>query len=106
MDQRLAELHRERGQLIERIASQRTALASQLVPLQKVAAAGDRAVSVFQGFVGYLKERPLPAIVVAVALVLLKPKGAWRWAQRGLLVWRTWRALRTSVPQALWRRWF
>lgn len=106
MDQRLAELHRERGRLIERIASQRTALASQLVPVQKMAAAGDRAVSLAQGFIGYLKKRPLPVLVVAVALVLLKPNAAWRWAQRGLFVWRTWRALRTKVPQALWRRWF
>lgn len=106
MDKRLAKLHRERGQLVERIASQRMTLASQLQPLQKVAAVGDRAASSLQSLVGYLKQRPLPVLVVAAALVLFKPKGAWRWAQRGLFVWRTWRALRAGVAQEVWRRWW
>ena len=106
MDKRLAELHRERGQLIERIASQRMTLARQLEPLQEVAAAGDRAVSLLQGLVRYVNERPLPVLMVAAALVLFKPKSAWRWAQRGLFVWRTWRTLRTKIPQEVWRRWF
>ena len=106
MDKRLAELHRERGQLIGRIASQRLTLASQLEPLKKVAAAADRAASLLQGLVRYVKERPLPVLMVAAALVLFKPKSAWRWTQRGLFVWRTWRALRTRIPQEVWRRWF
>lgn len=106
MDKRLAELHRERGQLIERIASQRTTLVSQLVPFQKFAAAGERAAGLLRGLVQYLKGRPIPVLMVAAALVLLKPQRAWRWAQRGLFVWRTWRALSRSVPQELWRRWF
>ena len=106
MDKRLAELYREQGLLIERIASQRTALASQLAPLQKVNAAGERAVNLFQGLARFLKERPLPVLVVAAALVLFKPKGAWRWAQRGLVVWRTWRAVQARLGPELWRRWF
>ena len=106
MDKRSAELLLERGQLIERIASQRITLANQLAPLQKVASASDRTASLLQGLVRYLKERPVPVLVMAAALVLFKPKGAWRWAQRGLFVWRTWRALRTMVQQQVWRQWF
>ena len=106
MDKRLAELHRERGQLIERIAGQRMILSTQLVPLQQVAGAADRAASLLQGLVRYVKDRPLPVLMVAAALALFKPKGAWRWAQRGLFVWRTWRALRARVPQEVWHRWF
>lgn len=105
MDQRLAELHRERGQLIERIASQRLNLASQLVPLQQVAAASDRAARLLQGLVRFVKDRPLPVLMTAAALVLFKPKAAWRWAQRGLFVWRTWRVLRAQISQQAWRRW-
>ncbi len=106
MDKHLAELHRERGRLIERIASQRMTLASQLAPLLKVAVAGDRAASLLQGLVQYLKGRPLPVLMAAVALVLFNPKGAWRWAKRGVFVWRTWRTLRSRVGQSMWRRWF
>ena len=106
MDKRLAELHRERGQLIERIAGQRMLLSTQLVPLQQVAAAANRTASLLQGLVRYVKDRPLPVLMVAAALVLFKPKGAWRWAKRGLFVWRTWRALRARVPQEVWHRWF
>lgn len=108
MDKRLAELHVERGRLIERIASQRISLASQLVPLHKATAAGERAAHLFQGLVQYLKDRPLPVLMVAAALMLFKPKGAWRWAQRGLFVWRAWRAwraIRTRFGPAS-RRWW
>lgn len=106
MNKRLAELHLERGQLMERIASQRMALARQLQPLQQAVAAGDRAVSWLQGLVGYVKQRPIPVLAVAAALLLLKPKSTWRWARRGLVVWRAWRVVRAKVPQAVWRRWF
>lgn len=106
MDERLVELQRERGRLIERIASQRLTLASQLGPFRKVAAAGDRAASLLQGLVRYLKDRPLPVLVLAAALVLSRPKVAWRWAQRGVWLWRSWRALRARVSQEVWRRWF
>ena len=106
MDERLAELHRERGQLIERIASQRMTLSAQLAPLHQIASAADRAASLLQGLVRYVKERPFPVLMAAAALVLLKPQGVWRWAQRGLFVWRTWRAVRGSIPQEVWRRWF
>ena len=106
MDKRLAELHREQGLLIERIASQRAALVSQLAPLQKVNAAGERTAHLLQGVARYLKAHPLPVLMVATALVLFKPKGVWRWAQRGLFVWRTWRTLQARLGPELLRRWF
>ena len=92
MDKRLAQLRREQLQLIERIASERAVLADQLAPLQKLIAAGDRAAGWLDGLTHYLRRRPLPVLIAAAALVLFKPKAAWRWAQRGLFVWRAWRA--------------
>ena len=106
MDKRLAQLRREQVQLIERIASERAVLADQLAPLQKLIAAGDRAAGWLDGLTRYLRRHPLPVLIAAAALVLFKPKGAWRWAKRGLFVWRTWRALRARVPQEVWHRWF
>lgn len=100
MDKRLAELHHTQAQLIERISSQRVVLANQLAPLQKIAAAGSRAVGLLQGLTLYFRNRPLLVLVAAAALVLLKPKRAWRWAKRGWLVWRTlrtWRSLATKI---------
>jgi hypothetical protein len=104
MNKHMADLHRERGRLIERIASQRMILAGQLLPLRKVAATGERAASLLQGLVRYVKDRPLPVLMLAAALVLFKPKGAGRWAQRGLFVWRTWRVLRARFGQEMWRQ--
>jgi len=40
-----------------------------------------------------------------LALMLLKPRRALRWAGRGLFVWRSWRALRAWLPASLLQKW-
>ncbi len=102
MSKSLVDLQLERGRLLERIASQRVALQVQLAPLQTASAFGDRTVSVFRSAVQYVRARPVAALLVVSALVLLRPRGAMRWVQRGLFVWRSWRAVRALVPPGLW----
>jgi hypothetical protein len=105
MNNSLSELHQQRGRLLERIAGQRVALARQLVPLQNASDAGSRAFAMLRGGLEYLKNHPLPVLLAIAALVLLKPRRAWRWLQGGLFLWRRWRMLRALVPMSLLSRW-
>lgn len=105
MNPSLIELHQQRGLLLERIASQRAALAWQLQPLRSASDTADRVLALLRGGVEYLKSHPLPVALAALALVLLKPRRAWRWAARGVVLWRSWRALRAWLPASLLNRW-
>lgn len=83
-----------RGRLLERIAAQRAALAGQLQPVSAALHATDRAVAGVQGATAYLKAHPRGVAAALALLVVLKPRRVWRWAKRGFVVWRAWRALR------------
>lgn len=101
MNQSLIELHQQRGQLIERIASQRATLARQWQPLQRASDTGSRVLALLRDGLQALKNHPLPVALAALALVLMQPRRAWRWAGRGLFLWRSWRALRAWLPASL-----
>ncbi|MDD5324366.1 MAG: YqjK family protein [Polaromonas sp.] len=101
MNRILTDLYQQRGQLRERIASQRATLAWQLVPLQNASDAGSRVVAMLRRGVQTLKSNPLPVALAVLALVVLKPRRAWRWAGKGLFLWRSWRALRAWLPASL-----
>lgn len=105
MNKSLFELLQQRGRLLERIASQRATLAHQLVPLQNASDASSRVFALLRGGLEYLKSHPLPVALAVLALVLLKPRRAWRVLQGGLLLWRRWRVLRAWVPTSLLSRW-
>ena len=81
------------GALKVRIDQQRLALAQQVAPLEVALARGD---SVLKG-VDWLKHHPLAVGAAVAAVVVARPKRAWRWAKRGLFVWRGWQALRNSL---------
>ncbi len=89
-----SELQQERGQLLERIAHQRSTLAREITPLLEAEQAGARIRVLVQAAVRSLQEKPLPAVAVVVALLVWKPRRAWRWARRGLWWWRKWLAVR------------
>lgn len=104
MNSRLAELHRQRARLQERIAIQRADLAEQFEPLRDIAESGYRTASAAGGALDWLRNHPLPVAAAVAALALLKPALAGRWALRGVGLWRTWRTirnLRTLLPAAL-----
>lgn len=98
MQARLTELHQQRGRLLERIAHQRVTLATQVVPLAGPLALPERLAHLVQNGKLFVRQHPYLVGSGIAAVVLLKPRSVWRWAQRGLLVWRTWRSVRGLLP--------
>ena len=97
MNGKLLELATRRGLLQARIDEQRRALALHSVPLQAALARGD---TLLKG-VDWLKHHPLAIAIAVAAIVVARPKKAWRWARRGLFVWRGWQAVRSSLTGVL-----
>jgi len=102
----LQELQRERGQLLERIVHQRSALATELVPLQQAEQLGVRAVVLLRTIGQRIRDNPIPLGVAMAALLVWRPQGALRWARRGFWLWRrrnTWgpilRAFTATPPR-------
>ena len=95
MNPKLLELATRHGALKVRIDEQRRILAHHAVPLEAALARGD---SVLQG-VDWLKHHPLAIGAAVAAVVVMRPRRAWRWAKRGLFVWRGWQALRNSLSR-------
>ncbi len=96
MNSRLLELATRHGALKARIDEQRRSLASQSVPLEAAFAQGDR---VLEG-VDWLKHHPAAVFAAVATVVVARPKRAWRWAKRGLFVWRGWQAVKTALTEA------
>lgn len=93
MSARALELAVRRGALAERIAAQRQALARHALGVQRVCAGGD---AVVHG-VDWLKQHPAALGAAVFAVVLTRPRRAWRWAQRGVFLWRGWRTARKLI---------
>ena len=53
-----------------------------------------RLAAMFDQTRAFVREHPYLVGTVVVAVVVFKPRFVWRWTQRGLLAWRTWRSLR------------
>lgn len=45
----------------------------------------------------WLRRNPQLVVVTGVALVVARPKRAWRWGRRALLVWQGWRKLKGVI---------
>ncbi len=98
MQEKLIELHQQRGRLLERIAAQRQVLLQQLTPLQGALDVRDRTTRLIQDAKAFVQSHPLGVALAIVAMVVLKPRTVLRWTQRGFFAWRTWRGLHTLVP--------
>jgi hypothetical protein len=98
MQDKLIELHRQRGRLLERIAAQRQVLLEQLTPLQEALDVSDRTTRLVQDAKAFVQKHSLGSALAIAAMVALKPRMVLRWTQRGLFAWRTWRSLHTLVP--------
>ncbi|UCV03807.1 YqjK-like family protein [Dechloromonas denitrificans] len=93
MNSKQLDLATRRGMLKARIDEQRRALGQHAVPLQAALARGD---SVLKG-VDWFKHHPLAIGAAVAAVVVARPKQAWRWAKRGFLIWRGWQVVRSSL---------
>ena len=100
----LVRLHEERGQLLERIAHQRATLARDLMPVHSALSKADRAVAVARSGLQYVKAHPLPVVLAVAAVAIVRPRGVWRLLGRGLVVWRTWRAVQGWMASPLARQ--
>ncbi len=98
MQEKLIELHQQRGRLLERIAAQRQVLSQQLAPLQIAVGVSDRTARMVQDAKAFVQKHPLGLGLALLALVVLRPQTVLRWTQRGLFAWRAWRGLQTLVP--------
>ena len=81
------------GALRARIEQQRRQLEQHAAPLEAALAQGD---AVLRG-VDWLKHHPAAVVAAVTAVVVARPGRAWRWAKRGLFVWRGWQAVRNSL---------
>ena len=104
MQDKLIELHQQRGRLLERIASQRQLLVQQMAPLQGALDVSERTARLVQDAKAFVQNHPLGVALAIAALVVFKPRTVLRWTQRGLFAWRTWRGLHTLVPGFLLNR--
>lgn len=93
MNAHLLRLATRHGALKARIDAQRISLAEHSVPLERALARGD---AVLQG-VDWLKHHPVAIVAAVTAVVVARPSRAWRWAKRGLFVWRGWQVVRKSL---------
>jgi len=94
MNPQLIDIGIRRGRLLERIASQRSALVRQMEPVHSVLNVADRGLAGLRSGTAYVKRHPGLAVAAFAVLAIAKPRRAWRWARRGFIAWRTWSALR------------
>jgi hypothetical protein len=80
---------RDRAELIALCAAQRADLAAVVHGLEGPIKIVDKGVS----FAKYLQQRPLALAAMAALLTATRGRGVWKWAQRGFVAWRTYRAL-------------
>ena len=109
MSKSIEQLAHERGRLLERIAHQRNVLSMQFLPVQKAAAASDRAIATTRSFGHYVSDHRavigLGATALAALFVVFRPGAFWRLLRRGFVLWRSWRALQAMglfVPGTPW----
>lgn len=97
MSRRLNELHLRRGRLLERIATQRTALGREMQPVRVALHATDRVLVRVRSVSDYVKRHPGLVAFAVAALFILKVRRIWRWTRRGFLVWQTWHSVSSRL---------
>ncbi|MCX7277250.1 MAG: YqjK family protein [Burkholderiales bacterium] len=95
------ELAYERGRLLERIQYQRSLLARECAPLQRVAQKGDHLAGLAAELLAFARQNPLTLGAVAAVVLVFKPRMAWRMAKRGFFLWRGWRMVQQWQPGTL-----
>ncbi len=109
MTKELQALAQERGRLLERIAHQRALFSVQLIPLQKAANTGDRALALGRDSWEFVRLHraaiALLAGVVGSVFIVLRPRRFLGLLTRGFALWRSWRSIQAMglfLPGSLW----
>ncbi len=92
-DRRIA-LALKKQRLLMKSAQLRQALAGQTRPLLPLFAVADR----IQLGARWLKRHPALPVAVATALLVARPRAAFRWLRRGWFLWQTLRRLQSAAP--------
>ncbi len=79
----------KRERLLALCAAQRDDFSALARELAGPLAVGDRAVA----GVRYLRDHPLVLGAAVAVLAVMRRRGVWKWARRGFVAWRAWRAL-------------
>ncbi|WP_263768330.1 YqjK-like family protein [Propionivibrio soli] len=93
MNRRLGELHVRRGQLIERIAAQRTAISRDFEPVGDALHKADAGLAVVRSVVDKIKQHPVITAAMVIGVGSLKKGRLWRWAKRAVSLWQIWRLI-------------
>jgi hypothetical protein len=97
MNRRIDELFLRRGRLIERISGQREVLRRDFEPVRAALGKVDFAVAGVYLGAEYLRRHALVASAVAGAFLIFKGKAALRWAGWVFSLWKSWRALESTL---------
>lgn len=89
--ERLIEIARRKESLIAASARARAGLAAEFRAWQRPIDVIDHGIAAGR----FLKAHPVAVGLTAVVVAVLGRRSLLRWAGRGLVVWRSWRALQT-----------
>ncbi|TSA12377.1 MAG: hypothetical protein D4R74_11475 [Betaproteobacteria bacterium] len=93
MNRRLAAIEAKRARLLERAARERESVAQTLQSWEQPLHFIDRCVDVLR----FIIARPPLVAGAALALTLLRPRGAFKWAQRAFGLWQSYRWLTRKI---------
>ncbi len=88
----MIEVMRQRERLLARCNAQRGEIAALTRQLEDPIAIADRAIA----GINYLRQHPVVLGVLVALLAIVQRRGWLGWAQRGFVLWRTYRAFRDS----------
>ena len=87
------EIRARRAELLARAAVERERISVQLRTWEAPLALLDRGLAVVRS----LRANPQWLIAGALVLAVLRPRRAFAWARNGLIAWRTWRWISSSL---------
>lgn len=93
MSPRQVELALAKQRLQLRSAALRSEWAGHVAVLHPLCAAGDR----LRAGTAWLRAHPELVVATAVARLVARPRRAWRWLRRGVVVWQGWNRLRRWI---------
>ena len=79
----------KRALLIALCAAQRDEVGALMGRLEGPLKIADRGISIAR----YLRARPLALVAISALAAATRGHGAWKWARRGFVAWRAYRAL-------------